>query len=357
MRAALQIGPGQWTRPDGVAQTLALVQQAERLDYDTLWATEDPDGWDAFAVLASLGPQTGSIRLGSGVVNPYMRHPNLIAASIATLDRASSGRAFLGLGRGEPDWYRTAFDMPVGSPLKRVRTTIDLLHQWWQPTQTARSSREITVRAWQRDFPPLTVPPIYVAAVGPKMMALAGELGDGIRFNSLASPNLISQGIATARAAAIRADRDPDALRSFVAPAVTITTSAREYRAAIDRAKDTIASILVLPGMDRQLLGLEQQFDLEQMLGDVRAVMHTNEILARGGSFAELRAAGDLPAARNLIPDDLVLAVAAIGDLATVRGRLAALAGSGVTDCFIAPAQFELLQSDPLFGPIGPRNN
>ncbi|HRA47862.1 MAG TPA: LLM class flavin-dependent oxidoreductase, partial [Thermomicrobiales bacterium] len=110
MRAALQIGPGQWTRPDGVAQTLALVQQAERLDYDTLWATEDPDGWDAFAVLASLGPQTGSIRLGSGVVNPYMRHPNLIASSIATLDRVSSGRAFLGLGRGEPDWYKTAFD-------------------------------------------------------------------------------------------------------------------------------------------------------------------------------------------------------------------------------------------------------
>src|SRR5690606_35882173 len=136
------------------------------------WASEDPDGWDAFAALSTLAVRTERIALGTGVTNPYLRHPNLIAASVATLDRASGGRAILGLGRGEPDWYRTAFGMAIGSPLRRVEETVGLLRKWWGANQVATGSGEIEVRAWRRAFGPVARPPIYIAATGPRMQAL-----------------------------------------------------------------------------------------------------------------------------------------------------------------------------------------
>src|SRR5829696_655070 len=146
MRLALEIGPELWRKPGGVQRSMERAQSAEQAGFDTIWASEDPDGWDAFSALSVLATATERIHLGTGVTNPYLRHPNLIAASVATLDHASGGRAFLGLGRGEPDWYRKAFAMELGSPLKRVEETVALLRQWWGPDQKASGEGEITVR-------------------------------------------------------------------------------------------------------------------------------------------------------------------------------------------------------------------
>ena len=158
MRLAVDIGPELWRKPGGVRRSIERAQLAEELGFDTIWASEDPDGWDAFSALAVLARSTERIHLGTGVTNPYYRHPNLISASVATLDHASDGRAFLGLGRGEPDWYRTAFGMEIGSPLRRVRETVDLLRQWWSPEQRATGEGEITVRGWKREFSPVGRP-------------------------------------------------------------------------------------------------------------------------------------------------------------------------------------------------------
>ena len=337
MRLGLEIGPRDWLRPDGLRKSIQRVQRAEELEFETVWASEDPDGWDAFAALATISQHTSRIFLGTGVTNPYLRHPNLIAASVGTLDQVSGGRAFLGLGRGEPDWYRTAFGMDIGSPLARVNETVDVLRQWWSEDQVASNDGEFLVRHWRRAFAPDRQPPIYLAATGPKMHALAGRVANGARFNLLASSDLIKSGIASAVASADSTGRDSAALRFFVNPSLTLTNSDAEMRKAIDDSKAIIATIHVLPGMDRQLLGLENTFDLARILGDVRRVMHTDDVLARGGSFADLRAAGDLDAARALIPDDLVLAVAAIGPLVDVLPRLRALAECGVTDFLVDP--------------------
>src|SRR5690554_3784440 len=100
-------GPGAWassqasgahrTRLNAVDATLRLGKVADEAGIDSLWLLEDPDGWDAFAVLGAIARETNHIRLGTSVVNPYYRHPAQIASSIATLDWMSNGRAFLGL--------------------------------------------------------------------------------------------------------------------------------------------------------------------------------------------------------------------------------------------------------------------
>ena len=336
MRLALEIGPRQWLRENGIERTRELVQQADKAGFDTLWASEDPDGWDAIAVLASIAPSIERIRLGTGVTNPYLRHPNLIAASVATLDRVSGGRAFLGLGRGEPDWYRNAFGMEVGSPLKRVEETIGLLRQWWGPDQVASSNGEITVRSWRREFAPINQPPIYLAATGPKMQRLAGRLADGARFNTLASLPFLRESVANVRAGANEGRRSPVDHRVFANPALTVTEHDDEIEPILERHKATIALIHALPGMDRQLMGLD--FDLDGIMAEVRRHMRTDEILARGGSFADLRRESDLAAARRAIPLVLVDQLTVVGPLEGVRKRLAGYAAAGVTDVFVNPA-------------------
>jgi 5,10-methylenetetrahydromethanopterin reductase len=337
MRLALETGPEIWRKPGGVARSIELARRAERLEFDTVWASEDPDGWDAFSALTALARATERIHLGTGVTNPYYRHPNLISASVATLDHASNGRAFLGLGRGEPDWYRTAFGMELGSPLEHVRETVDLLRQWWGPDQTANSDGEITVRHWRREFSPLATPPIYLAATGPKMQALAGRVADGMRLNSLGSLPFVKRSVATFMDAARSVNHDLADLRIFANPGLTITENDDQIEPILERKKTTIALIHALPGMEQQLEGLESDFDLEAILARVRRHMRTEEILARGGSFADLRREGDLEAARKAIPLELVDHVAVVGPPERVLPRLAEYAELGVTDIF-APA-------------------
>lgn len=336
MRFALQLGPTNWLR-NGVEATIELVLRAEAGGFDSVWASEDPDGWDAFAALSTLAVRTERIALGTGVTNPYLRHPNLIAASVATLDRASGGRAFLGLGRGEPDWYRTAFGMAIGSPLRRVEETVGLLRQWWGANQVATGSGEIEVRAWRRAFGPVARPPIYIAATGPRMQTLAGRVADGMRLNTLGSIEFIRDAVATA--SATRPSESNEPFRIFAHPALALTRTSSETERELERRKSAIALIHVLPGMHQQLKGLESRFPVDQILADVRRVMHTDEVLKLGGSFTDLRRAGDLAAARRIIPLDLVREVAVVGTIDEVKPRILEYAKAGVTDVFVDPAQ------------------
>ncbi len=91
--------------------------------------------------------------------------------------------------------------------------------------------------------------------------------------------------------------------------------------------------------MNRQLHGLENEFPIAEILANVRRVMKTDEVLARGGSFADLRRAGDLATARTLIPTELVARVAIVGQLHEIKPRIQAYAAAGVTDVFVDPDQ------------------
>jgi 5,10-methylenetetrahydromethanopterin reductase len=321
-----------WTRGDSttaVDRTVASARLADEAGLDSLWLNEDPEGWDAFAVLGALARETSRVRLGTGVTNPFHRHPNLIAASVATVDRLSGGRAFLGLGRGQPEWYARALGIEVGSPLDRLAETLDLLRQWWTPPHRASSAGPLRIDGWERSIFPLGRPPIYLAAVGPKALDLAARHADGVLFNELASPEYVAEAIARVRAGAAAAGRDPNALAFFVNPAVTVSD---DPEPVLERKKGLIATVHVLPGMDRLLTA--PGFDVPAIVGRVRRAMNVEAILARGGGFPELRREGDLAAARRAIPTGLVAHLAAVGPLPVVRDRLREFARAGATHVF-----------------------
>ena len=225
---------------------MAFARRADAGGIDSLWVTEDPDGWDAFALLGAMSQQTSRIRLGTGVTNPYLRHPDLMAASIATLDRLAPGRAFLGLGRGQPEWYEHGLGMEVGRPLERVEETMDLLRQW-ESTGVASIDGEFRINDWKRGIHPNGRPPMYLAAAGPKALDLAGRVADGIFFNMLATPDYLAGAIERVRSTTAAAGRDPAAM-SFVAnPGVLVTD--QPERALLGR-KRFVANVLALPGME-----------------------------------------------------------------------------------------------------------
>jgi len=282
-----------------------------------------------------LARETDRIRIGTGVLNPYFRHPSLIAASIATLDALSDGRAFLGFGRGQTEWYRHALGMEVGSPLAALEETFELLRQWWIRPWRAEASPDagqFRVAGWERAIGPIQDHvPIYLAAVGPKALSLAARHADGVVFNDLASISYMEGVIRDVRQQAADAGRDPEALSFFVRASVTITD---DPEAVCERRKDTVSLIHALPGME--VLLASPGFDIEVIMSEVRRVMRTDEVLERGGNFLDIRRAGDFAEARKHIPGDLMRELVVAGSVEDVRARLSVFREIGVTDVFLA---------------------
>jgi 5,10-methylenetetrahydromethanopterin reductase len=343
VRFTLDLSHHPWTRDrDGEAprRTLQVAAAADAGGIDAIWASEDPEGWDAFAVLSAIAGVTETTALGTSVTSPYPRHPNLLAASVATLDRLSGGRAVLGIGRGQVEWHRDALGVDTGDPLEMLSETIALLRQWWESPHRASSSASghVRVRDWQRVVHPQhDHVPIYLATAGPRALELAGTIGDGAIFNSLTSDDFLRQAIPQVRAAAVAAGRDPGALAFVLRTTVSVADTPAAERKALDLGKNLLALVSTLPGMGR--LVQTSTFDVLALLSAVRVTMRTMETLSAGGGFPDLRRYGDLTAARALIPDDLIRQLGVIGPLPLVKERLLALDQLGVTHIGVAPPE------------------
>lgn len=320
---------------EAVDWTIELARIAEQSGIDSLWLLEDPDGWDALAVLGAMARQTARIRLGTCVVNPYYRHPSLIAASMSTLDMLSNGRAFLGFGRGQSEWYEIAMGMDVGKPTRRMAETINLLHQWWSGDMRAHSpddATEFAIRDWERIIRPVQDrSPIYMAAVGPIAMRIAARHADGVIFNDLSSMQFMREAIAQVREEARRVGRDPSGFVFAARSNVTITDDPEKL---YEQRKSTVAMIHALPGMER--LMRTDGHDIDRIIGNVRAAMNTDEILSEGGGFGDLRRGGDLAAAKRAIPTPLMAELVVAGPTGKVRERLRQMREIGVTHVFLA---------------------
>ena len=230
LQFALDLSHHAWAKgdPSAPARALQTALAADAAGIDAIWVSEDPEGWDAFALLGALATVTTRCQLGTSVTSPWPRNPNLLAASVATLDQLSGGRAVLGLGRGQVEWHRNVLGVETGSPLAALRETITLLRSWWQPPHQAASplGGHFRIRDWERSVAPLHPPPIYLAAAGPQALALAGELADGVIFNVLTSELALRQAIPQVRQAALAAARDPDALAFILRPALALAAAA-----------------------------------------------------------------------------------------------------------------------------------
>jgi F420-dependent oxidoreductase-like protein len=170
-------------------QATQLVQEAERLGFDSVW-TAEAYGSDALIPLAWWGASTQTLKLGTAIVQISARTPAATAMAAMTLDHLSGGRLILGLGVSGPQVVEGWYGQPFDKPLARMREYIGILRDIWArqgPVANDGPHYPLPLpggtglgKPLKSSIHPLREDiPIYLAAEGPKNIALAGELCDG----------------------------------------------------------------------------------------------------------------------------------------------------------------------------------
>src|SRR3954465_13959752 len=165
---------------------LAIVQEAERLGYDSVW-TAEAYGSDAATILGGIAGQTTTIRLGSAIFQMPGRSPAMTAMTAATLDQLSDGRMMLGIGSSGPQVSEGWHGVRFGKQLQRTREYIEVVRMALARERVEYHGETIDLplpdgpgKALKLTIAPVQENmPIYLAAIGPKNTALAGEVADG----------------------------------------------------------------------------------------------------------------------------------------------------------------------------------
>ena len=161
----------------GSAELIDIVVTAEELGYSYCMVADEGLMLDVYAVLGAAARATSTIRLGA-VTNPYTRHPAATATAIATVDEMSGGRAFVTLVAGG-----TMVLHPMGiersAPLALMADTIEALRLLWRGEPVTWQGRRLSLEGAQLSTGTHSIP-IWVAARGERMLALAGAHADGL---------------------------------------------------------------------------------------------------------------------------------------------------------------------------------
>ncbi len=186
LKLGLQVGYWAGGPPPGVEDAIA---EAEKLGFDSIW-TAEAYGSDAISPLAWWGSRTERMRLGTAILQLSARQPAAMAMAAMTMDHLSGGRFICGLGVSGPQVVEGWYGMPFAKPLARTREYIEIMRAIW--------AREAPL-AFGGEHYPLPLPggtglgkplkslihplrsdiPIFLAAQGPKNVALAAEMCEG----------------------------------------------------------------------------------------------------------------------------------------------------------------------------------
>jgi probable F420-dependent oxidoreductase len=170
----------------GAADYVALVREAEQRGYDTAW-TAEVSGQDAFTTMALIAQSTTRLRVATGVVPIQTRTPLVLGMTVATLGHVAPGRIALGLGVSSPVIVSQWHGLPFGKPLGQMREAVQIIRQVLAGERVSFEGQHYNVRGFRLTLPPLPQPVrIYLGALGPRMLELAGEIADGVLLNWLA---------------------------------------------------------------------------------------------------------------------------------------------------------------------------
>jgi F420-dependent oxidoreductase-like protein len=320
---------GYWGLGLSSQDQLSIVQEAERLGYDSVW-TAEAYGSDAATVLAWLAGQTSKIRLGSGIFQMPGRSAAMTAMTAATIDQLSDGRMILGIGSSGPQVAEGWHGQRFARQLQRTREYVAVVRK-----ALARERLEFHGETLDLPLPDgpgkalkLTIAPvqeripIYLAAIGPKNTALAGEIADGW-IPTLFSPEHVSQLRPLLQEGAARCGRSLDDFD--IAPTVNVFVT-DDLKAARDAMRPFVA--LYVGGMGSR----EQNF--------------YNNLVCRYGFETQAKQIQDLylegkrEEAMAAIPEELIDKVSLCGPKEHVRERLAVYREAGVGTLGITPIAF-----------------
>jgi F420-dependent oxidoreductase-like protein len=322
----LGINVGYWGMGITAQEQLALVQEAERLGYDSVWAAE-AYGSDAATVLAWLAAGTTKINLGSAIFQIPARSAAMTAMTAATIDQLSGGRMRLGIGASGPQVAEGWHGQRYGRMLQRTRDYVAVVRM-----ALARERLEFHGETLELPLPDgpgkalklMIAPvqeriPIYLAAIGPKNTALAGEIADGW-IPTLFSPEHVAELRTHLEEGAARAGRSLE--RFDIAPTVTVFVT-DDLASARDAMRPYLALYVGGMGSRKQNFynRLVQRYGFEDAAAKVQ----------------ELYLEGKREEACAALPDELIDMVTLCGPKDVVRERIGVYRDAGVGTLMISP--------------------
>jgi probable F420-dependent oxidoreductase len=295
-----------------------VAREAERLGYTDAWSFE-VDGVDGFTPLGVIGMATG-MRLGTAIANVYTRGPATLASTAAALADLAPGRFILGIGSGSQviveAWNGGAFIKPA----TRVREMAQVLRSMLAGERVVFKGQTISVDGFRLTRVPSSPVPIYIAALRPGMLKVAGEVGDGVILN-WNSPEDVPKSVAVVREAARKAGRDPDAIEITARLFINIDPPGPESDLA---ARRHVAAYMNVP-----------------------VYRAYQEWLGRTPAFQPMWdawAAGDRKGAVTAIPAATVDELIGRGSLPSIRARVQRYLDNGLDTAFL---QLQTNDTDP----------
>lgn len=297
--------------PD-VPTCLAWARRAEDMGYESTWISE-AGGPDPFVLAAAVAPVTRKLRIGIAVSPVYIRTPAVIAAAAATVAQLAPNRFILGLGASSHAMVENWHGTPFRKPLTRVRETVTTVRAMLAGEKLTFQGQTLRTSGFHLLGPLPAHLPIYVGALRPAMLELAGEVGDGLAVN-LFPPEALPRMLEHLARGALRAGKDGHGLEVVCRQQVLVTGDKNSAR---EQLRQHLTGYFATPVYNKfaAWYGFEDEARL----------------------IAEGFRTGDRALTRKGMTDRFLDSIAIFGCVEECRERLAAYVANGVTTTIVSP--------------------
>ena len=221
-----------WPAP-GLDADLQRGQWAEAAGYDDVWLPNAEGMFDPMALASALAVTTSRVRVCTGVVPMFNAPAPVLATQVSFIAAQAPGRFVLGLGSSTGNMVQRWYGVPFERPLTQLREYLQLLRQILAGEKTAFRGECVQSAGFRLQAPPVTPVPLHLGAMGPRMLALAGELADGVVLNDFTPPDTLGRALEQIDAGARRSGRRVEDLEIVKRRAVVVTRNAEEYAATL----------------------------------------------------------------------------------------------------------------------------
>jgi len=295
--------------PMHIGEFAAGAALAESVGLDAVLVEETKD--DPFQLLALGASSTEKIQLGTSVAMAFPRSPTITAMSAWSLQKLSKGRVVLGLGTQVRAHIQRRYGLDWSAPAPWTRDYVNAMHAVWDCWQTGEpldfQSEHYKLNLMVPLFNPGPIDhpkiPVHIAAIGPHMCAVAGEVADGVRLHPVCTPRFIDEEVLpnVARGAA-RSNRDVDTVEICMKPLIGTAPNPEALERVIRTVRARVAFYLSTPSYRRT-------FELHGW-GDIAREAST---LSRENRWEELP---------GLVDDEMLHTVATVGTYDEIGTKL-----------------------------------
>jgi len=294
--------------PGGSLRTaVERVQLAEKLGYEAVFSTQI-GARDGLMTLAAYACATSKIKLGTGVIPAFPRHPVALAYEAATLDEISGARLLLGVGTSHNITMENWYGIDMSKPLSQLKEYVSILRSLFTTGRVEHAGAFYKTNFAFMNYAPRADLPIYISGLSPNTLKFAGQAADGLILWACLPTYIRDVVTPTVRAGEKEAGRPEGACEIVAAVPSALTT---DVEGARNIFRKEFFTYMTLPFYRKAIAGAGYQPELD--------------------AFDAALGKGDMPAAFQAISDRLIEEFAAIGDERAIRTKIAEYRDAGVS--------------------------